>query len=119
VSISAHNGASLVPLEILALKDTRGNLGATDCKLIVIQSTLTEFSENRLRLAINYAEYDLEPAGKVSLIGRIKCVLIVPFSLFFCLLFSTRSHPDVAERHYPELFKQFFPDGLPAQGSVY
>jgi len=70
-----------IPPEILALGDGRGNLGATD--------------------SINYTEYDREPAGKVSLIGRIK------------------SHPDVAERYYPDLFKQLFPNGLPAQGSAY
>lgn len=70
-----------IPPEILALKETRGNPGATD--------------------SINYAEYDLEVTGKVSLIGRIK------------------SHPDVAERHYSDLFKQLFPSGLIAQGSAY
>jgi len=44
-----------------------------------------------------------------------------------CQLFSIpsvsdhdhRSHPDVAERHYPELFKKYFPNGLPTQGSAY
>ena len=30
-----------------------------------------------------------------------------------------RSHPDVAQRHYPDLFKQFFPEGLPARGEAY
>jgi hypothetical protein len=48
-----------------------------------------------LRLAVNYAEYDIETNGQVALIGRIK------------------SHPDVAMRHYPELFKVHFPDGIP------
>jgi len=51
--------------------------------------------------SVNYAEYNELPSGHVNLIGRIK------------------SHPDVAERHYPDLFKQFFPHGLPAQGSAY
>ncbi|KAI0929810.1 hypothetical protein AcV5_006676 [Taiwanofungus camphoratus] len=51
--------------------------------------------------SVNYAEYGQYPSGHVNLIGRIK------------------SHPDVAERHYPDLFKQFFPNGLPAQGSAY
>ncbi|KAI5118876.1 hypothetical protein M0805_003551 [Coniferiporia weirii] len=51
--------------------------------------------------SINYAEYSREPSGQVELIGRIK------------------SHPDVAERHYPALFKQYFPDGLPAHGKAY
>ncbi|KAH9859002.1 Clavaminate synthase-like protein [Lenzites betulinus] len=51
--------------------------------------------------SVNYAEYGQYPTGYVNLIGRVK------------------SHPDVAERHYPDMFKQFFPDGLPAQGSAY
>ncbi|KAF9811147.1 hypothetical protein IEO21_06631 [Rhodonia placenta] len=51
--------------------------------------------------SVNYTEYNQLPSGLVGLIGRVK------------------SHPDVAERHYPDLFKQFFPQGLPAQGSAY
>jgi len=50
---------------------------------------------------VNYAEYNELPSGLVGLIGRVK------------------SHPDVAERHYPDLFKQFFPNGMPLQGSAY
>ncbi|KAF8444829.1 hypothetical protein L210DRAFT_3475806 [Boletus edulis BED1] len=44
--------------------------------------------------SVNLSEFDREPSGKVNLIGRVK------------------SHPDVAERHYPDLFKQYFPSGL-------
>ncbi|KAF8134471.1 hypothetical protein EV363DRAFT_1396885 [Boletus edulis] len=44
--------------------------------------------------SVNFSEFDREPSGKVNLIGRVK------------------SHPDVAERHYPDLFKQYFPSGL-------
>jgi len=51
--------------------------------------------------SVNFTEFDREPSGRVNLIGRVK------------------SHPDVAEKHYPELFRQFFPQGLPVQGSVY
>jgi len=51
--------------------------------------------------SVNFSEYDRLPSGEVTLIGRIK------------------SHPDVAQNHYPELFKQFFPNGLPEQGSAY
>ncbi|KIM75747.1 hypothetical protein PILCRDRAFT_827037 [Piloderma croceum F 1598] len=51
--------------------------------------------------SVNFTEFDREPSGQVNLIGRVK------------------SHPDVAEMHYPELFRQFFPQGLPAQGSAY
>ncbi|KAH7923163.1 Clavaminate synthase-like protein [Leucogyrophana mollusca] len=51
--------------------------------------------------SVNFSEFDREPSGRVNLIGRVK------------------SHPDVAERHYPELFRQYFPSGLPTQASVY
>lgn len=51
--------------------------------------------------SVNFSEFDREPSGKVNLIGRVK------------------SHPDVAERHYPDLFKQYFPNGIPKQVSAY
>jgi len=51
--------------------------------------------------SVNFSEYDYEQAGLVNLIGRVK------------------SHPDVAERHYPQLFHQYFPNGRPTQASVY
>lgn len=52
--------------------------------------------------SINFSEYDRgEASGQVNLIGRVK------------------SHPDVGQRHYPELFKQIFPRGLPAPTSVF
>ncbi|KAJ8501746.1 hypothetical protein ONZ45_g12029 [Pleurotus djamor] len=51
--------------------------------------------------SVNFTEFDREPSGQVNLIGRVK------------------SHPDVAQRHYPDLFKQVFPEGLPAQGFAY
>jgi len=52
--------------------------------------------------SVNFSEYDRgEASGQANLIGRVK------------------SHPDVAQRHYPELFKQIFPQGLPAQGLAY
>ncbi|KAI6037543.1 hypothetical protein EDC04DRAFT_2868658 [Pisolithus marmoratus] len=51
--------------------------------------------------SVNFAEFDREPSGKVNLIGRVK------------------SHPDVAERHYPDLFEQYFPNGLPKQVNAY
>ncbi|KAI0074433.1 Clavaminate synthase-like protein [Panus rudis PR-1116 ss-1] len=57
--------------------------------------------EERAPDSVNYAEYGQLPSGEVALIGRVK------------------SHPDVAQRHYPDLFKRFFPDGLPAQGFAY
>ncbi|KAH8107671.1 hypothetical protein BXZ70DRAFT_912022 [Cristinia sonorae] len=51
--------------------------------------------------SVNYAEYGQYSSGQVALLGRV------------------RSHPDVAQRHYPDLFKQFFPDGFPSQGFAY
>ncbi|KAE9404029.1 Clavaminate synthase-like protein [Gymnopus androsaceus JB14] len=51
--------------------------------------------------SINFSEYAHDVAGKVYLVGRAK------------------SHPDVAERHYPDLFKQLFPDGMPLHGVAY
>ncbi|TCD64835.1 hypothetical protein EIP91_003583 [Steccherinum ochraceum] len=48
----------------------------------------------------NYSEYDRLPSGQVCLIARVK------------------SHPDVAQRHYPELFQQFFSQTPPAQALV-
>ncbi|KAF9059515.1 hypothetical protein BDP27DRAFT_1431226 [Rhodocollybia butyracea] len=51
--------------------------------------------------SINYSEFESQPSGMVQLLGRV------------------RSHPDVAQRHYPVLFKEFFPNGLPTQGIAY
>ncbi|KAF8609006.1 Clavaminate synthase-like protein [Ceratobasidium sp. AG-I] len=46
--------------------------------------------------SVNFSEYDRgQSSGYAQLIGRIK------------------SHPDVGERHYPELFKELFPNGMP------
>jgi len=56
---------------------------------------------NKATDSVNFSEYDREQSGLVNLIGRVK------------------SHPDVAERHYPELFRKYFPNGLPKQGSAY
>jgi isopenicillin N synthase-like dioxygenase len=43
--------------------------------------------------SINFSEFDREPSGQVHLIGRVK------------------SHPEVGERYYPDIFKKCFPDG--------
>ncbi|KAN0140987.1 Clavaminate synthase-like protein [Lactarius tabidus] len=51
--------------------------------------------------SVNFSEYDRLPCGEVSLINRVK------------------SHPDVAEKHYPYLFKHFFPYGMPTHGTAY
>ncbi|KIJ50431.1 hypothetical protein M422DRAFT_159671 [Sphaerobolus stellatus SS14] len=72
--------------------------------LVDLPAEITELVKARGHAAtdsVNFSEYDSLPSGLVNLIGRVK------------------SHPDVAERHYPELFKKYFPNGLPAQGSAY
>ncbi|KZS92249.1 Clavaminate synthase-like protein [Sistotremastrum niveocremeum HHB9708] len=51
--------------------------------------------------SVNYSEFKTDYAGLANLIGRVK------------------SHPDVAERHYPELFKKYYPNGMPLKASAY
>ncbi|OCH84949.1 hypothetical protein OBBRIDRAFT_355618 [Obba rivulosa] len=51
--------------------------------------------------AVNYTEYRELPSGLVNLIRHV------------------RSHPDAAEEHYPDLFKQFLPDGMPLWSCAY
>jgi len=69
-------------------------------ELLDLPTAITELRDARDAAAgskaepVNYTEYDKAPAGLAELIGRIK------------------SHPDVAERHYPNLFSQFFPSDL-------
>ena len=78
-----------------------------------------------MNIAVNFSEFDQEPSGKVNLIGRVKYVHKLStflFSFFFLvlpLIVGFRSHPDVGERHYPELFKQIFPNGYSGKGSAY
>ncbi|KAH9035774.1 hypothetical protein EDB85DRAFT_1862721, partial [Lactarius pseudohatsudake] len=55
--------------------------------------------------SVNFSEYDTLPSGQVSLIQSGQKF--------------HRSHPNVAEKHYPELFKQFFPYGImPTDGTA-
>lgn len=76
-----------------------------------------------LSLAINFSEYDRgEASGQANLIGRVKYVL--HFSLSYAsmiqlLPYFRRSHPDVGQKHYPELFKQIFPQGLPTPTTMF
>lgn len=73
---------------------------------------LLNFSEEILKLrdargklpatdSVNFPEFSTQTSGHVNLVGRVK------------------SHPDVGERHYPALFKQIFPNGLPTHGTAY
>jgi hypothetical protein len=63
---------------------------------------------------VNFTKYDREPNGKVLLIGRVKSVFSI---LSYCFVDTHwRSHPDVGERHYPELFKHLFPNGYSGFG---
>ena len=70
---------------------------------------------------MNFTEFDREPSGKVNLIGRVKYAHSKLSIFFFVRLFLgfLRSHPDVGERHYPEIFKQIFPNGHSGKGSAY
>jgi len=70
------------------------------------------------RVAVNYQEYDQEITGAVALTGRIKLGL---FSLMWPWTYPPipRSHPDVAKRHYPEMFEMCFPGGAPKLGTAY
>ncbi|KAL5507575.1 hypothetical protein ACEPAH_7031 [Sanghuangporus vaninii] len=79
---------------------------------IILSEHIPEFPPEILKLkdergqtgatdSVNYGEYNTLPSGQVELIGRVK------------------SHPDVAQRHYPDLFRQFFPDGIPEKINVY
>lgn len=67
--------------------------------------------------AINLAEYDREPSGQAVLVARVKCVSSLHYAVLCCNLLCVfddfRTHPQVAERHYPELFEKYFPEGLP------
>jgi len=70
-------------------------------------------------LAINFSEYDREPSGKVNLIGRVKSVLVdsqAESDLFS--YYCSRSHPDTGKIHYPELFREIFPNGYTGKESV-
>ncbi|KAF9447892.1 iron/ascorbate oxidoreductase [Macrolepiota fuliginosa MF-IS2] len=51
--------------------------------------------------SVNFSEFDKEPSGRVNLMGRVK------------------SHPETAEIHYPELFKEIFPHGYSGKASAY
>ena len=82
-----------VPQEITAMRDARDKAAGSKAECEPRFFTFSGHHTNA-HLAVNYTEYDKAPAGLAELIGRIK------------------SHPDVAQRHYPGLFSQFFPSGL-------
>jgi len=80
------------------------------------------------RAAVNCSEYDSLSAGQVHFVNRIKYVPCLPTlgglvsrqsGTVLTGKYDNRSHPDVAERHYPNLFKQFFPRGLPTHETAY
>ena len=105
--------------EILKLKESRGQLGAVDCKFCHDSFMRCLADGSDMRIAVNYAEYGLYPAGHVTLIGRVRYHASCQRSSVRLTMQFSRSHPDVGERYYPELFKQLFPNGMPAQGSAY
>ena len=116
-SISVHIPyllRNLVPNEILALVQNRTE-GKTDGGPCL---SITVVAFPYMRVAVNYQDYDQKVTGVVALTGRIK---LASFSLIQPWNHSpiSRSHPDVAERHYPEIFEMYFPDGAPKLGTAY
>ncbi|KAF9526905.1 hypothetical protein CPB83DRAFT_857177 [Crepidotus variabilis] len=59
-------------------------------KILALQEARGKISPTE---SMNFTQFDTEPYGKVHLIGRVK------------------SHPDVAQLHYPEIFEKYFPCG--------
>ena len=107
-----------VPPESLQLRESRGATAMTDCNF---HSKFSRWNPHTKYLwtAVNFTEFDHEPSGHVNLIGRIKYGdLFDSLSWVMQLSTSTRSHPDVAQIHYPKLFMKYFPNGL-TQGSAY
>ncbi|KAB5595117.1 hypothetical protein CTheo_1405 [Ceratobasidium theobromae] len=78
-------------------QDIRVSENILDIPQETIDSVKNRISDGTTE-SVNFSEYVRgEPSGLVQLIGRIK------------------SHPDVGQRHYPELFNQLFPQGIPSQ----
>lgn len=62
--------ALLVPPEILKLRDERGSVVTTDCKIFFFVTT-NGLTVSAIK-AVNFSEFDREPSGRVNLIGRVK-----------------------------------------------
>jgi hypothetical protein len=58
-----------VPLEVLKLKGRRGELGQIDCESSCRASSVRHLI---CGAAVNFSEYNVLPAGQVSLINRVK-----------------------------------------------
>ncbi|KDR66376.1 hypothetical protein GALMADRAFT_1158917 [Galerina marginata CBS 339.88] len=73
--------------------------------ILTFPPEILAFKANRGKVvatdSVNFTEFDREPSGRVNLIGRVK------------------SHPDAGKIHYPELYKEIFPNGHRGQGSAY
>ncbi|KAH9073603.1 hypothetical protein EDB83DRAFT_2312908 [Lactarius deliciosus] len=82
------------PPKVLRLKWRRGELGQTD--------------------SVNFGEYDTLPSGQVPFISRDK---LSGVAKYWADEKFQRSHPNVAEKQYPELFKQIFPCGMPRRNA--
>lgn len=74
-----------VPPEVLKLKGRRGELGQIDCESGCRTSSVPIRARHGYRVdqwlitlicgaAVNFSEYNILPAGQVSLINRVKCV---------------------------------------------
>ncbi len=109
----------IVPEEILKLRDARGKLPATDCLSLIPQASWLMYCSDCFLSAVNFPEFSTQTSGHVNLVGRVKFVHLILFIILSSANPYFRSHPDVGERHYPALFKQIFPNGLPAHGTAY
>jgi hypothetical protein len=70
VSIVPNAVWRTVSPEVLQLGDARGNVVTTDCGCFILPTPLLVLS---LRFpAVNFSEFDREPSGQVTLIGRVK-----------------------------------------------
>ncbi|KAF8331405.1 uncharacterized protein EI90DRAFT_3154637 [Cantharellus anzutake] len=86
-----------IPPHILSLRDARRPSADRSQGAQALASDHSHTSSNVI--AVNHGEYLRDISGLVYLTGRIK------------------SHPDVAEAHYPHLYRKIFPNGAPEFGS--
>lgn len=107
-----------VPPETLKIKETRGDVGS-DGK--VQHSPVSSGTLIPLYVSRELRRVPPAPLGRSSpdWAREVRLFVALRDTAFPDGFGFPRSHPDVAQRYYPELFKQYFPDGLPAQGLAY
>lgn len=109
-----------VPPEVLELKERRGIVVSTDCELpTTLMHLLIPKNVCEQPSTITNTTTSL-PAKSTSQVEPSKfCIITRELQVRYLIRHPRRSHPDVTQRHYPELFKELFPQGLPAYGSAY